>query len=165
MHGIWLRTSCFGEKMDDCFIIRAYRKDGCRGDLCRVTIDSPLKLRRIVENFARYLHFEERYDFTPFDAEESVGYTAYLFGEGQFWVGACVFSHVKACAPGVPEASWILAWIWVHPFCRRRGVLTRAWKRLEAEHGLFLLQSPLSYAMDCFCVERSVADERIVHLG
>jgi hypothetical protein len=42
------------------------------------------------------------------------------------WVGACCFRDTKLAHIATP-VPWLLNWIWIHPFCRRKGLLTKAW--------------------------------------
>ncbi|MGH6627030.1 MAG: hypothetical protein ACRECD_10905 [Burkholderiaceae bacterium] len=116
----------------------------------------------IAETFGRCLQREEHYDFPMFDPDGD-GYSAYLFGCGGVWVGACCFCDMAHAGIATP-VPWMLEWVWIHPFCRRKGLLSKAWPQFEREHGEFLIQAPLSLAMERFLEKRGVAQERIVVL-
>lgn len=156
-------------KRDDYFTIRARKQDQYHNGVYAITSSSPKRLRNIVEDFARCLQREEHYDFPPFHAESTAthhpGYTAYLFGYRGYWVGACVFVPVNARAPDVPDADWMLGWVWMHPYCRRRNLLSQAWRQFEGEHGQFLVLAPLSHGMERFLERQGVSEDRIVCMG
>lgn len=123
-----------------------------------------LRLRAIASEFARCFQLEHHHDFPPFDETvDADGVSVYLFGSGA-WLGACGFSPIMDRAPGVPAAAWMLDWVWLHPFFRRRGLLAKAWPLFEAKYGKFLILAPLSPAMQAFVDAREVAKDRIVVL-
>jgi hypothetical protein len=127
-----------------------------------VTPKSPLKLRREVERFAIYFRREFNYDFQQFEATEKpskphfVPYAAYLFANGpnsypRIWVGACCFrwreyTNVKP--------RWAAQWIWLHPYYRGKGILSRAWDKFHKLHGNFYNEPPHSPAMEAFLRKR-----------
>jgi len=88
------------------------------------------------------------YDNIQFAASESalsfgfVKYEAYLFHNGENYVGACCFRW--------PESTWQLDWLWMHPFVRRRGYLKKAWPQFEKKYGHFDLTKPISCEMEIF---------------
>ena len=49
---------------------------------------------------------------------------------------------------------WVLYWMWLHPFARRRGILSRHWPHFQRQFGDFLLEPPLSSAMQFFVNKR-----------
>jgi hypothetical protein len=114
----------------------------------KVTRKSPFKLRKEVERFATYFRREFDYPITEFKANENGMYTAYLFADpesiARAWVGACCFRPESYSHDYEGET---LRWVWIHPYLRRRGVLTRAWPVLRANHGDFFVEPPLSPAM------------------
>jgi len=115
--------------------------------------ESPKRMREHVERFARYFLREMHTGGIQFEATESAGslgyvpYKAYLFNDGFHFFGACCFRWREwQDAP----ASWSLDWLWLHPYFRSEGHLTRAWPVLEASHGHFHLAHPLSPSMQAF---------------
>jgi hypothetical protein len=61
--------------------------------------------------------------------------------------GAC------CCRPESHSHSFqsaTLRWVWIHPYQRRGGVLSRAWETLRANHGDFFVEPPFSPAMLSF---------------
>ncbi len=130
---------------------------------------SPMVMRQRVEKIGRYFKREFRTDFPPFLASEVPGaygcipYEAYLFfeeardrlEEGKSFpsriVGAACFRwQTWTNAP----AGWEFSWVWLHPFARRRGHLSRAWPIFESKYGKFHLGTVLSRDMKAFLVKR-----------
>jgi len=145
----------------DRWTIKAFKQETYTKDAHEIRRGEP-RLRKIASEFARYFQREHHYDFPPFDESVDPNSVAvYLFGSGA-WLGACGFSPITDRAPGVPAAAWILDWVWLHPFFRRKGVLTKAWPQFEAKYGDFLILAPLSPAMKAFVAARGVASDRIV---
>ena len=111
----------------------------CRGWPVRVTGASPLSHRRAVYKIARYFRREFQYDFVQFHETERGGYVAFLWphpeaaslpeGFRVACVGATCFRH--------REDGWAMQWVWLHPFWRRRGLLSGAWPRFVKEFGAF----------------------------
>ena len=117
-----------------------------------VKFDSPKSHKLAVERIARYFQREFGYDFLQYTAEgASPSMSAYL------WVQHPVVENFAATCIGA--AGFVthenskrqhLNWVWLHPFCRRQGYLTRAWPTFRASHGDFTLEHPLSEAMEKF---------------
>ena len=112
--------------------------------LVRVLPNSQLSLRKEVERLAHYFRQEFDYDFVQFSThDKDRRYTAYLFGNHEVWYGACCFR--KRRVPGYEFEA--LQWIWMHPFMRNKGHLSREWKTLRENHGDFYVESPISDSM------------------
>ena len=121
-----------------------------------VTPASRLGLRRNVERFAEYFKRELKYDISLFCARESskspvfVPYEGHLFhvpaddmpGMKVRYVGAAVFRR--------REAHWVMQWVWIHPFFRREGHLSRSWRDYQARYGEFVVEGPYSLDMQAF---------------
>ena len=126
-----------------------------------VTWKSPLKLRREVERFAIYFRREFSYDFQQFEATEQPKnqeepYASYLFTNERnhcphVWVGACCFRwrEVENLEP-----RWAMQWMWLHPYYRGKGILSRAWDKFHELHGNFFCEPPFSPAMEAFLRKR-----------
>lgn len=115
--------------------------------------ESPKRMREHVERFARYFLREMHTGGIQFEATESphspcyVPYKAYLFNDRYHFFGAgCFRWRELQDAP----ASWSLDWLWLHPYFRSQGHLTRAWSVFEASHENFRLARPLSPGMQAF---------------
>jgi hypothetical protein len=59
-------------------------------------------------------------------------------------VGACCFRKWK---------DWTMQFAWLHPYFRRRQLLTAAWPQFEQEFGRFKLEPPLSPEMESGCAK------------
>jgi hypothetical protein len=134
-------------------IPRKYR----RVNPLKVTRRSPFNLRKQVERFAVYFRREFGYPITEFKAKENREYTAYLFAvsdgtAADAWVGACCFRPESYSYSTEGET---LRWVWIHPYQRRRGILSRAWAKLRANHGDFFVEPPLSPAMLRFVLKHN----------
>ena len=114
---------------------------------------SPGTARRAVETLARYFQREFQYDFR-FLAEDEVDYVAYLWtlelwdtdAFNQLAIGTCVF---------YPHGdSWTLAFVWIHPFFRSQGILSRSWDYFKSRFGRFRVECPLSPAMKRFLIKQ-----------
>ena len=53
--------------------------------------------------------------------------------------------------------STLVSGIWLHPYCRRKGILTEIWPELRENHGDFFVEPPLSPAMLHFVLSRNRA--------
>ena len=97
--------------------------------------------------------------FEASEGESSLGYVpykAFLFAEQGRFVGAAGFRYRHEESG---EKPWVFDWLWIHPFRRRRGVLTLLWPALKAEVGEFRLAEPISQHMQGFLakVQRGAA--------
>lgn len=130
-----------------------------------VTSSSPRRLRTVVYTTARYFRREFGYDFPGFphpDDRDDRLWEAWLWPASAaryasvrpLAVGACCFRRMRwDCRPG---RTWTMTWIWLHPFARRRGLLTEAWDAFVERYGDFILEPPLSDAMEGFAADRGL---------
>jgi len=65
--------------------------------------------------------------------------------------GACSFR------PHGGTGRWGLQWIWVRPEARRTGILSRQWEDMRRRYGDFLVEGPVSPAMQAFLERRGEA--------
>ena len=134
-----------------------------------VTSASPLPMRMRVEKIGRYFKREFRTDFPPMLAREVPGehgcipYEAHLFFE-------CARDHLEEDKPtpyrilgaacfrwqtwSNAEPCWEFSWIWLHPFARRRGHLSKAWPAFRRQYGVFAVSEVLSRDMEAFLAKR-----------
>ena len=120
-----------------------------------------------VYRIANYFKEELNYDSIPFDqfGLQHIKYQAFLFEEkamdlelidGDFHhriYGACLFSEYILAEE---DNMWKLEWIWIHPYFRNRGKLSKYWNEFEAKFGDFLIGSPISNDMAKFLEIKSV---------
>ena len=129
--------------------------------LRKVTYGSDEAEKAALEQFARYFKNEMHYDSIQYEAERHGSKTiGYLFTTSAMdicteehsemptrCVGGCVFRDVNG--------NWVLCWVWIHPFFRKTGVLSRQWQTLNDELGSFSIEKPLSASMDKFLQKQS----------
>src|SRR5205807_1009528 len=118
-----------------------------RVPLLLVSRNSPIVLRKEVQRFASYFRSEFGYDIVQYSATEKTTYSAYLIANPDYWhprtwVGACCFRE--------RSSGNALQWIWMHPFWRNQGILRANWPTLKKYHGDFVVEGPLSPAMENF---------------
>ena len=114
---------------------------------------SAKRLRLHVERFARYFLREMRFGGIQFEAAETpdtAGYVPFkaflLAAEGRYIGAGCFRNRIEECE----TIPWVFDWLWLHPFCRRRGHLSYVWPALLAEMGHFRCAKPLSVSMERF---------------
>lgn len=125
------------------------------GGLICVTSGSPISYRRAVTELAHYFRREFQYDFVQYDVQVEPSARAFLWltyrtvEESARVVGACCFRwrvyRDTKCPP-----RWAMQWIWLHPYHRRRGLLSAMWPYFKRRFGEFNVEGPLSEAMDGF---------------
>lgn len=140
--------------------------DGVSGSDCglvaMVTQQSPLRMRRAVEQMACYFRRELDYDclqYAAVEKERDAKTVAFLWADdyiddkGRVEVlGACCFRW-RHYFDGADR--YALQWIWIHPYRRRQGHLTKAWPYFEKRFGEFIVEGPLSRAMRVFLATKT----------
>nr|MBF0221445.1 hypothetical protein [Desulfobulbaceae bacterium] len=111
---------------------------------------SSQEMRAILETFAGYFKKEFKYDHIQYEADEHLyddhKYHGLLFTEAAFdamteehsetptrLIGGCCFRWREFS----DRSCWVLDWVWLHPFCRHRGILRSHWGALEKQFGDF----------------------------
>lgn len=117
-----------------------------------VTMRSPLPYRRAVYELAVCFRREFEYDFVQYGyegKEDDPDARAFLWIEpiDDIAIGGCCFRwrDWSDAPPG-----WALQWIWLHPYRRGHGLLTKAWPIFKKHFGEFVVERPLSYGMQSF---------------
>jgi hypothetical protein len=111
------------------------------------------KSRLAIERIGYFIKRERDYDFPPYDGSRvEDGVFAHLFAVpythiSSRAVGAAVFS---ADEPGCKDSGYCLEWVWIHPYFRRDGILTRAWEVFRRQYGDFSVAAPYSPSMLAF---------------
>lgn len=124
--------------------------------------------RQQLELFARYFKKEFKYDFIQYEANEHLfsenKYSGFLFTEMawdrleedgppmfRLFGGGCFrWREYKDHEP-----SWVLDWVWIHPFFRHRGNLHKHWTFMKEQYGDFLVERPLSSDMEKFIAKHT----------
>ena len=121
--------------------------------LATVTTASPKRLREHVGRFAQYFLREMHRGALQFEASETPAsphfteYKAYLFTDQDRYVGAACFRFRNDQDTSIP---WLFDWLWIHPYFRHKGLLSRAWPKFVREIGQFRLAQPMSLHMQQF---------------
>lgn len=123
-------------------------------DLTCVGRRSPASQKKAVELMATYFRREFGYDFVQYSANEFLDDSetlAWLWATGypqDYTIigGGCFRKREWKDLPN----AWAMQWIWLHPYFRRKGILTRAWPVFTAMFGPFDVEEPVSNAMDHF---------------
>ncbi len=126
-------------------------------ELNLITGDSPKTAREATETLAYYFRREFGYDFVQYSAQEDADprdrvflwtVNRYSYHAG---IGAACFRW-REYDNAAPRLS--LAWVWIHPYLRRHGILTGHWDYFRALYGDFLVEPPLSHPMKAFINKR-----------
>lgn len=136
-----------------------------------VSPESRLSERQALERFARYFKSEMHYDNVQYYANEHDSNCAgFLFTssaldmctDGQKSIptrcmGGCCFRKIKD--------TWVLCWVWIHPFARNQGLLQKYWKYYFLEtFGDFAVEAPLSPSMESF-LKKQQSEHQLVKIG
>lgn len=161
------------EVVESCAVefpkVYASGRDGWWG-LCMVSAKSSLSYRRALETLGVYFTREMGYDFRLFTADEFTGRPRERSTDqdtrGFFWYhgfpgewmtfGGCCFRLRKLRVGEDVIRVWYLMWVWMHPYARRHGHLTRYWPFFQSMFGNdFCLETPLSPSMLRFICKHS----------
>lgn len=117
-----------------------------------VTVHSPIWKHREMYRRAQQFRSEFRFDFVMWGAktvkDTDPEVHGFLFSDDSGLspvgtiVGACAFRRRKN--------QWGLQWMWLAPKARRQGILTRRWPMFLERFGDFIVETPLSDAMQAF---------------
>ncbi|MDB5791092.1 MAG: hypothetical protein JWQ80_1116 [Massilia sp.] len=122
--------------------------------------NSDFDVRQALEGFARYFKAELGFDNVQYYADEhDENCLGFLFTQSALDV--CTDEHIgmpTRCFGGccfrkeqhADGEIWVLSWIWLHPFFRNRGTLTKYWGYFRSQFNEFALEPPLSDAMKSF---------------
>jgi hypothetical protein len=140
-----------------------YNKSSMPSGLCVVTDESSNTARKAVEKLAWYFKREEGYDFVQYLAtERDPEARAFLFtaqdwgrddAEASVGLGACCFTR--------RDCGRALQWIWLHPYVRRQGILTKVWPFFRERYGDFVVEPPLNDGMKGFMKSVTRASETV----
>lgn len=128
--------------MNDKYTISLPTFDECLSPNGRheVKSSSSLEIKKALEQFARYFKAEFRYDDVQYYADEhNQECVGFLFTESAMDIcteehsqmptrctGGCCFRRVKF----EDGEKWVLYWVWLHPFLRKKGILSKHWESL-----------------------------------
>ena len=130
--------------------------------LIRVDCDSPLQHRKAVRKMAEFFHRESCYDFVMYGRggkDTDPKHVAFLFLPHE--AGGVTDLRIP-CVGGTcfrwrewtdSPPGYAMQWVWMHPFYRRKKLLSRAWPEFRKQFGDFHVEPPLSDAMKAFLNE------------
>lgn len=136
------------------------------GDAIRIKSNSSYESRVAMFKIARFFKHEFHYDGFQYAAH----YDIEDDDECHSYVWTVEKSHTKTksvvvggfCFRKREWGGFGFQWIWIHPFLRDTGLLTRHWKLLEEKFGKdFYCEPPLSHAMKNFLRKK----ENSLHLN
>jgi hypothetical protein len=119
-----------------------------------VTYSSPAWKHKEMYERARAFRREFHYDFVQWGSppgDHDPDAHGFLFIDGQqVIVGACAFR-----LRNVDEKKyWALTWVWICPAARRTGVLAERWADFKTRFGKFVVEAPISPAMQAFLTKQ-----------
>lgn len=124
-----------------------------------------LDTRYGIEIIGRYFRNEFDYDFPPYEANFPGNQDREIHLLTEYNSGDPYASKLYGCIEfqrgiygNVAHDIWILTWVWLHPFFRNRGELSRAWPGIGKRHGPFIVQPPISTAMRSFLSTRKTGE-------
>lgn len=129
-----------------------------------VTTDSPQVLRKAAVDIAYFFRREFEYDFVQYSAwenEEDDDHRAFL------WTSSMTLQDDKVTVIGASCWRWreytdaphayALQWIWLHPYERRKGHLSKSWPYFQKRFGpTFQVEHPYSDGMKQFLTKQGI---------
>lgn len=122
----------------------------------RIPSDGEHRCRRLIERVGWFLAWERDLDTAPYNANSIDPNTkahlfSYDFDVGRSRaIGATCFRWREWSNH---EPTFCLEWVWLHPYFRRQGILTRSWSAYRAEYGDFAIGPPISRGMLDFLIK------------
>jgi hypothetical protein len=119
--------------------------------LVPIRVVAPIALRKAVYSCALFFRREFGYDFVQYAIREDDWHSrAFLWisdpdytDEHNVW-GACCFRWRESKDA---DPLWAMQWVWLHPYARNHGLVTRTWSYFLARFGWFDVEPPYSQAM------------------
>lgn len=125
------------------------------GDALRITSkscrDSRLAMLKLCIFFKREFHFDS-FQYAPFWAlEDDEECYAYVWTVEQYHIKIKSVVVGGFCFRKREWGGYGMQWIWIHPYIRNIGLLSRHWKEMENKFGKdFYAEPPLSHGMENF---------------
>ncbi len=124
----------------------------------------PISARKSLYRMACYFRREFGYDFVQYDINEddNGNHAAFVLTAANYIskdsvIGGMCFRKREKCE--ILKDHWGLQWVWIHPFSRNKGYLSRVWNQLNKTFPDFLVESPLSNAMKGFLKYKKCYDQ------
>lgn len=130
------------------------------GGFLEITKSSPKEHLEALEQLASYFKREFKYDGIQFCSNEHIGehveYSGFVFTESaydamkegdsvtptRFLGGGCFRNREHK-----DGKHWWLDWVWIHPYARNKGLLTKQINYFKERFGDFYPEPPLSKTM------------------
>lgn len=138
--------------------------DQVRDQIVPVNHLSSVRMQEAVYKLALYAKREMRFDFTPWGVREDIdpnpGHQANAF----LWLSGDAITFTSVLAIGAvcfrwreedAPLGWAMRWAWMHPYERGCGNLSGAWPFFRHVYGDFVVERPLSRAMEGFLKKQS----------
>lgn len=143
---------------EEIFLSGVTGEKRCEYRIDRIDQNSMKSARLAVDVMARYFRREFSYDFVQYEANEishsrdrifllTVNRYSHRLGVGAICFRWRVWRDAPPCLA--------LAWVWINPFLRRKGILSTYWEAFRTLYGDFLCEPPLSPAMKTFLAKRN----------
>ena len=115
------------------------------------------KIRTTGELLGRFFRREMHYDFPPYSACEHDDRMELALWRFPDFFHPDFDTTIIGCAGfGLTKRdTWMMEWIWFHPFFRGRGILSNTWPDLLKRYGRFTFSKPISPAMGKFIRKQS----------
>jgi hypothetical protein len=129
--------------------------------ICKLTEGSTVNERKALEQFARYFKNEFRFDNIQYEANNhDKNCIGFLFTENAMDIMTDAHTSMPSrsiggCTFVKNHHGWVLCWAWLHPYFRKKGILSRHWKTFVSEFGDFCIESPVSSSMEAFLKKQS----------
>lgn len=138
--------------------------------LKKLSSDNDISEKQALEQFSRYFKNEMHYDNIQYEADNhNKDCVGFLFTESA--MDLCTEEHnsmptrcVGGCCFRKVQDTWVLFWVWFHPFFRNKGLLSRHWKSFCSEFGDFAIEAPLSDSMKLF-LQNQPSTHPLVNIG
>lgn len=118
-------------------------------ELVEVNYYSPFLLKKALHQCAIYFQREGYSDWCHYDIDEK-DFVGFIFLDNDYphAVGGCVFRKRKY--ENIAEPFNTLHWIWLHPYVRDKGILSRHIDFFNKKFGYWYPELPHSRAMESF---------------
>ncbi len=155
--------------MTDKYTISLPVFDNCLSNtgVYMLTSSSEQTEKNALEQFAHYFKNEMHFDNIQYEANNhDSNCIGFLFTENAMdivtdehttmpsrCIGGCSFVKI--------DKDWVLCWVWLHPYFRKKGILSCHWKNFFSRFGDFYIEAPISASMKCFLAKQSGSHKSI----
>lgn len=118
-------------------------------ELVEVNYESPILLKKALYQCAKYFQREGYSDWCHYDMSEK-DFIGFLFLDHNYAhaIGACIFRLREY--ENIPKPFNTMHWVWLHPYARNKGILSRYVDFFNKRFGYWYPETPHSKAMQAF---------------